>query len=275
MRRPPRIVRLAVWLVLLAGATASTAAAQQLTLQFFDVGQGDAALITTPEGKTLLIDGGQWSDASRWLSYTDVDTLDLVVGSHNHADHIGGFEYIMQTGVTFRRYLYNGRPCGSGTCDTLMRLLTHDSVQVLIGTPRTLSVGSVTLRTLPTPPNPDRENNASVGILLTYGRFSALFPGDAETREREYWEDYAGLQPVTVLKVAHHGSINGTDVGWVSLLRPRAAVISVGKNNYRHPSPTTLATLRNAGVTIYRTDRRGTITVTADSTGAFSVETSR
>lgn len=249
--------------------------AQALTIRFFDVGQGDAALVTTPEGKTVLIDGGHWSDAAKWLSYLPVDTLDLVVGSHNHADHIGGFEYILQTGIAFRRYLYNGRPCGSGTCDTLFNLLTQDSVQVLIGSPRVIQVGSVMLRTLPIPPGAEKENDRSVGILLTYGAFSALFPGDAEAEEREYWERHAGLGPVTILKVAHHGSVNGTDAAWVNLLQPKAAIISVGKNSYKHPSRRTLSTLQKRGVAVYRTDQQGTITITADTTGAFSVEVSR
>jgi beta-lactamase superfamily II metal-dependent hydrolase len=113
----------------------------------------------------------------------------------------------------------------------------------------------------------DEQNNRSVGLLVEYGRFRAIFTGDSQRGELGYWLATDSLGPVTVLKVAHHGSDNGTTPEWVARLRPVVAVISVGNNGYGHPAPGVLSAWCGSGAMVLRTDISGTIVVHADSTG--------
>ena len=106
-------------------------------------------------------------------------------------------------------------------------------------------------------------NEDSVVLLVEYGAFQALFAGDAGFRAEAALR--GRTRPVDVLKVGHHGSRGSTGDEWLDSLRPRAAVISVGrKNRYGHPAPEALARLAARGVAMWRTDRDGTVTITTD-----------
>ena len=109
----------------------------------------------------------------------------------------------------------------------------------------------------------DNANNASVVTELDFNQFSALFTGDLEKTVQP--EIYDKLHAVTVLKVDHHGSTNGTDDNWLKILRPAVAVIEVGYNNtYGHPAPSTIDLLKSYAAQIYRTDQDGTIEIESD-----------
>jgi competence protein ComEC len=106
-----------------------------------------------------------------------------------------------------------------------------------------------------------------VGIRVQHGTFSVLLPGDAERTERAWWEREVPdlCAKATVLKLAHHGSNNGTDARWLELVRPELAVASVGKgNDYGHPGSEMLALLARYGIPLLRTDLDGTIVVESD-----------
>ena len=119
------------------------------------------------------------------------------------------------------------------------------------------------------------QNDNSVGVLLEYGSFSAVFTGDAEATELRLWLAVYEFKSVSVLKASHHGSINGANANWVATLRPRVVAISVGANNqYGHPSTELMLGWSAAGARVYRTDAFGTITVSAVENGGFSVTTS-
>jgi len=247
-----------------------------LVIRFFNVGQGDAALITTPEGQSVLIDGGPNSQVGKYLAELNIDSLYMVIATHSHDDHIGGLQPLLQQGTAFLRYMDNGRPSTSNTYEDLYAVLNEEHFAYFSAKPpRNIPLGSVTLRILGIPAKPSKENNASVGVLLTYKGFTALFAGDAETQERNYWRANGKLPHVTVLKVAHHGSENGTDAPWLDALRPKVAVISVGPNGYGHPSPETLRLLEQVGAKVYQTYEDGNITLTVDSTGSYSVRTQK
>lgn len=252
----------------------STAMARVLRIVHFDVGQGDAALVTTPEGRHVLIDGGPQSDAVADLLWEmGVDTIDLVVSSHNHADHIGGLPEVFFV-FPVRAYLENGVPATTAVYARLLRRVEEEAnVQVLRPTARTITIGSVTFRVLPPSGVDASQNNNSVGIEVTYGQFRELFTGDSEQPELGRWLAAGIVSPVTVLKVAHHGSSNGTNEAWVSATRPAAVVVSAGlKNRYRHPSAD-VERLWARSAKVYRTDHVGTVEITANSDGRFSVRT--
>ena len=118
------------------------------------------------------------------------------------------------------------------------------------------------------PEDAKEENNNSIGIRLQHGSFSVLLTGDSEQAERRWWErTVPGLiGGCTVLKLAHHGSHNGTDARWLEIVKPDLAVASEGKgNDYGHPSPQTLALLARLGSPLLRTDRDGSVVI--QSTG--------
>lgn len=268
-------LRLTALVGALACALPSSLPAQQLVIRFFDVGQGDAALIVSPEGRTALIDAGPepWAVLTE-LRRLHIDTLDLVVASHNHSDHIGGLPAVLDS-LPVRHYIDNGRPAPTAIYEAVLRVLERRRIDVLDATPRTLTLGSVQLRILARSPDAETQNNSSVGVLLTYGEFTALFTGDAEIPARDYWRTHAGLSRVMLLKVAHHGAANGTDAAWEKLTSPCYAVISVGPNDYGHPSAGTIRTLRKGGAKAYRTDWAGTVEVAVNPAGAVAIRTAK
>lgn len=196
-----------------------------------------------------------------------IDTLDLVVASHNHSDHVGGMTGVLES-VVVKRYIDNGMPQATQTYRRIVSALERRGVEVLVPSPRTFAIGGgAELRVLPSSRAGKTQNDRSVGLLLSYGKFSALFTGDAEGLQRRYWMDSAGLQQVQVLKVAHHGSVNGTDARFLSLVRACAAIVSVGAvNGFGHPSARVLGLLGSSGIRVYRTDQVGDVNVFVDST---------
>lgn len=237
------------------------------------MGQGDAALITTPEGRLILIDAGPAADdVADLLTGEGVDTLDLVIASHNHADHIGGMPEVLRRFVV-RAYVENGLPHTTSIyARTLAALEREQGLQYLAATDRTITLGSVTVRILPPPRVDHSQNNNSVGALVEYGRFSALYTGDSEVAELRSWLRTARISQVTLVKIAHHGSSNGTVAEWVRATAPAIAVVSLAsRNSYGHPSPGVEAAWIAIGAQVYRTDRQGTIDVTATADGRFTV----
>jgi competence protein ComEC len=240
-----------------------------LTVEFLDVGQGDAVLIRSPEGKTALIDAGPSKEIVPTLKRLGVRSIDLVAVSHHHSDHYGGLEAVIRE-FRPRFFLATNSSYTTPLYLKLLRLVRDSGMQAIVPTdaPRKIGLGSVTLTIFPQPPEDRRdENDNSIGIRVDYGAFSVLLTGDSQAKERAYWEANCPdlLQNCTVLKLAHHGSKNGTDARWPSLVRPRLAVASLGKSNdFGHPHPETLALLARYQIPLLRTDLAGTVTVVSD-----------
>jgi beta-lactamase superfamily II metal-dependent hydrolase len=247
---------------------------RRLAIEILNVGQGDSILVRTPEDKTALIDAGSHKDlVADLLQRHEIDSLDLLVLSHHHQDHYGGMEEVIRRLPQLPRvFLDSG---SSHTTPRYLRLLEliHDrgipAIQP-IDRPRHIGLGSVALTVFPrAPENPADDNDNSVGIRLQYGSFSVLLPGDAGRAERAWWEANVPelCQGATVLKLAHHGSDDGTDARWLGLVQPRLAVASVGQaNDYGHPGSQTIDLLMRTGVKLLRTDRDGSVAITSDGT---------
>lgn len=254
-----------------AQAQAPRTAERPLVISFADVGQGDLVTIITPEGKHVIIDAGRSGDAAqRILWETPTDTIDLLVASHNHQDHIGGIPWIFQR-FHVRAFMDNGVPHTTASYrQAIVAARNEPGLMYLEATARTVRVGSVALRILP-PSLRDREqNNNSVGILVEHGEFRALLTGDAEEEQLAHWLATASIPRVHVLKASHHGARNGTTGDWIRATQPRAVVVSVGgRNGFGHPAPEVILAWQQAGAKVYRTDETKGVFLAAQRDGSF------
>lgn len=272
--------RLTLTALALGMAAAQAAPTGVLTLRFLDVGQGDAVLITSPEGKSLLYDGGR-SEArmQALLRQYEVRSLDLVAASHGDADHITG---LIPAVTLFKPkfFLNNGVAATTQTWGRLVTAVQKAGTQGLVARDQVINLGTVKLTVLPPPPGlPRNEQNVnSVGLLVQYGTFRALLTGDSETAETRAWlKKYPAstLGPIDVYKSIHHGAKNGDNLAWLNVVRPRNVVVSVGPNNYGHPTPEALSLYKRVGATTYRTDLSGTVTVVVQPGGKFVITTEK
>ncbi|AFD27659.1 Metallo-beta-lactamase superfamily hydrolase (plasmid) [Deinococcus gobiensis I-0] len=124
----------------------------------------------------------------------------------------------------------------------------------------------------------NEQNLNSVGLLVQYGAFRALMTGDSETPETAGWlKKYPAstLGPIDVYKSIHHGAANGDNTTWLAAVRPRNVVVSVGPNNYGHPTATALNLYKSVGAVTWRTDQMGTVTITVQPSGAYTITTEK
>jgi competence protein ComEC len=273
-------VRRSLALAALVLGMAQTATAAPLVIRFLDVGQGDAILITSPEGKSVLYDGGRSQPRMQTLlRQYGVQSLDLVAASHADADHITG----LIPAVTLyqpKLFLNNGIAATTQTWQKLVTAAQQAGTQGLVARDQVINLGSVKLTVIPPPPGMPRgeQNVNSVGLLVEYGKFRALMTGDSETPETAGWlKTYPAsfLGPIDVYKSVHHGAANGDSLAWLKAVRPKNVVIGVGPNNYGHPTAEALALYRKVGASVFRTDQQGTITVTVQPGGQFTIAAER
>ncbi|MFO0748307.1 MAG: helix-hairpin-helix domain-containing protein [Myxococcota bacterium] len=247
-----------------------------LTVRMIDVGQGDGILILSPNGKSILIDAGdRGKDAAvlAQLAADKVESLDLVIMSHPHADHIGGMQKVLER-VPAKIFLDPGFDYSSGIYTDLLAHLEQAKTQVIIARAgRKIDIGGDAYLLVLAPKEPllggtrSDANANSIVVKLVYGQTSMLFTGDSEApTESRLLDDPAELH-ADILKVAHHGSEYSTTESFLAAVHPSIAVISCGVDNkFHHPGPTTLARIEAAGIQVIRTDLNGTITLVTDGT---------
>jgi competence protein ComEC len=233
-------------------------------------------VLRTPGGRWIVIDAGpagEHGDAGRrvvapFLQRRGVRGLAAIVVSHAHADHVGGVPALLSrfpVGVVIEP----GGPVPDPGYAAFLAALDRDGIAwhpARSGERFTLDRVEFTVLH----PGADWTgwgedvNEDSVVLLVRYGDFEALFTGDAGFPAEAMLRGMA--RPVDLLKVGHHGSRGSTGEELLDSLRPLAAIISVGRNDYGHPAPETLARLDSRRVAVLRTDRDGTVSVTTDGT---------
>lgn len=257
---------------------------RELTVVSLDVGQGDCTFLKLPGGEAWLVDGGS-SDVEqvgKWrinpfLQWEGIRRLEGVVLSHSDADHISGVLELLEGELIPVGCLILPRAtAGQEAWEALRQAAKERRIPVYTMTAgETFVRGEVSFTCLYPQAVTEGEdaNSHSLTLLVEWGAFSGLFPGDLgteqELRFQEQW------RPVSLLKVGHHGSRNSSGTAFLEALSPRAAVISCGaENSYGHPHPETLARLEEAGSQVYRTDRQGAVRFQLRG-GTMTVETFR
>ncbi|MBQ9909908.1 MAG: MBL fold metallo-hydrolase [Lachnospiraceae bacterium] len=247
-----------------------------LRIQFIDVGQGDAALITC-DGHSMMIDGGPASASNTIysiLNKNSIGHLDYIVATHGDADHVGGLSGAL-TYATAEKVYCNTTYVDTKTFRSFRDRVAARGLSIEIPAPgTTFNLGSAVCTVLSSTEY-GVGSNASVVIRITHGKFSFLFMGDADRTQELYLVNNGLLMESTVLKVAHHGSNTSTSYVFLNAVMPEYAVISVGQNNgYGHPTDEVLSRFRDEGATVFRTDMQGDIFCSSTGT-ALSFTTAR
>jgi competence protein ComEC len=252
---------------------------REMIVTFLDCGQGDAIVIQTPNGRTVLIDAGPVEpngefDAGHdvvapFLAAHHITHIDAAVFSHPHLDHIGGFKYILKH-IPVKNIYDPGYSYPSPDYSEVLQLVQEKKVHYsvaragdtldwdpdlkvrVLGPPKTLPW--------------DEPNNNSMVVQAQYGKIKFLFTGDIE-EDAEY-ELVIRQGPVlesTILKVPHHGSRTSSMPELLDYVKPEVAVISCGRmNRFRHPSKKTLDRYEEYKIPVYRTDTQGSIRIVTD-----------
>jgi len=231
--------------------------ADNLKVHFIDVRQGDAILIQYG-GENYIIDSGKNFSSNKLIHYVDsvgVTTLNACLITHPDYDHYGEFEDLIESELfNIEKFIRNKDISMNVSYIRLMNLLLNENIPV----------DSVdhncdlnwTMTTDILSPNYDNgfsgDNNNSIVIKMSLGEVDFLFTGDSVEDNNQYLLDTYDLD-AEVLKVSHHGGIDGTSDAFLAEVTPAVSVISSGNNSYGHPSPTVIGLLQDEGSFIYST----------------------
>ena len=258
---------------------------QKLRIFFIDVGQGDSTLIITPDKKTVLIDGGG-SDSFDvgekvllpYLLDRRILKIDYVLISHFDTDHCGGILTIMEK-VKVKNIIISEQAEHSENYERFKKLMIHKKIRLIevkkgdkikIGRYSEFKILFPTSRLLSENPL----NNNSIVAQFNYNNFKMLFTGDIEKlAEQQILKAEKAEIRADILKVAHHGSKTSSIPEFIKAVRPKIALIGVGKNNtFGHPNQQTIKNLENIKCRIYRTDLQGEIIIKIDQKGRMNVK---
>ena len=258
---------------------------QKLRIFFIDVGQGDSTLIITPDKKTVLIDGGG-SDSFDvgekvllpYLLDRRILKVDYVLISHFDTDHCGGILTIMEK-VKVKNIIISEQAEHSENYERFKKLMIHKKIRLIevkkgdkikIGRYSEFKILFPTSRLLSENPL----NNNSIVAQFNYNNFKMLFTGDIEKlAEQQILKTEKAEIRADILKVAHHGSKTSSIPEFIKAVKPKIALIGVGKNNtFGHPNQQTIKNLENIKCRIYRTDLQGEIIIKIDQKGRMNVK---
>ena len=222
-----------------------------LKIYFIDVGQGDCALIITPKGKKILIDGGEGKNEILlpYLLDRGINKIDYIIISHFDSDHCNGLIEVMEK-IKVRKVIVSKQPGESEEYRNILEIIKRKNIEAYVvkAQDRITIEKDLYINIL----NPagklefnDLNNNAMVAKLI-YKNFSMLFTGDIEKAEENIAQKYKNNLKSTILKVAHHGSKTSTNEEFLKYVEPQIALIGVGENNkFGHPNQQTIEKLKN------------------------------
>ncbi|MDP8247331.1 MAG: ComEC/Rec2 family competence protein [Candidatus Tritonobacter lacicola] len=265
-------------LMLLAPACSG---AEDLTVAFINVGQGDGTVIQTPSGKTIVIDAGKgatpyssWDGGCKaiapYLEEHGIKKIDMVVATHPDWDHIGGIPYLLEN-FEIGTVLDCGVPHTTETYKKYLELVKKKGIKFRIAIPgQVLDWGDgVTAEVLAPEGTIEKRqgahdlNNVSIVIKLTHGDVSFMLVGDCGIEEEgTITPVYGPRLKSNILRAGHHGSDTSSGADFANLVSPEVVIISAGKRNkFGHPKRNIVDRFERMGSKIYRTDFSGNIIV--------------
>lgn len=248
---------------------AQVAVKDELKVHFIDVGQGASQLIIGPTGKTILIDAGNNDKEDlvvEYLKKQKVKKIDILIGTHPDADHVGGLDAVIDNFEIGKIYMPKVQ-ANTKTFEAVLLAIQKKGLKVATAKAGlTLDWESDVIVKMIAPVSQyDDSNEMSAVIHLTFGSTSFLLTGDAEAEsEKDMISSNADLR-ADVMMIGHHGSNSSTTQAFLNAVRPTYAVIQVGKDNkYGHPTSDVLARINEKGIKIYRNDDQGNIIFTTN-----------
>lgn len=261
---------------------------------FIDVGQGDSTLICTPTGKNVLIDGGGSRTPDKYdvgekvlLPYLldrRIKKLDYIIISHFDADHAQGIEAVIKK-IKVKNIVVSRQASQSVEYDKIIKMCKEKKIKIIDAKRgETIMVDKYAYFDILHPGDILLDDgkgglnaNAIVAKLnykMEKGLFTVLFTGDIEyDAEQELVKEYGNKLKSDILKVAHHGSKTSSSQNFIELVKPKIALIGVGKDNtFGHPNESVLERLRDLKCKIYRTDENGEISIKVKHEGRLKLE---
>lgn len=240
-----------------------------LKVHYLDVGQGDSIFIELPNNETMLIDAAESYQSENIINYLknlNYQKIDYVIGTHPHADHIGGLKDIINTFEIGKIYMPKVVST-TKTYESLLMAIKDKNLKINTAKAGTSIIDTDALKINILAPNNSTYtelNNYSVVTKITYGSTKFLFMGDAEKlSENEIKEDVTA----DIIKIGHHGSNTSSSINFIKKVNAKYGIISVGlKNKYNLPKEETITNWENSGTKIYLTSINGTITAISDGT---------
>ena len=263
-----------------------------LKIYFVDVGQGDCTVIKTPKGKSILIDGGEGGDKSKYdygenvvipyLLDRKIKKIDYVIISHFDNDHVGGLLTVMEE-LRVDTAIISKQGEDSENYRKFREIVKKKKIKVqVVGQGDRIKIENDLYFDILWPNNDNLIsdnvlNNNSIVCKLNYKSFSMLFTGDIEEiAEKKLLEEYKNkiqILNATILKVGHHGSKTSSTQNFIEAVNPQIVLIGVGENNkFGHPNESVIERLELLGSKIYRTDKMGEISVEIDKKGKIRVK---
>ncbi|NWQ44033.1 MBL fold metallo-hydrolase [Bacillus sp. EB106-08-02-XG196] len=242
----------------------------ELTVHFIDVGQGDSTLLQfSDDGEdfTILIDAGNWTgdEVVQYLKLQHVSQIDIAVGTHPDADHIGQLDQVINTFNVGEVWL-SGNTNPSQTFQRLLKAI--DSKVVDYYEPRMgdqFEIGPLKIDVLYPKTISEHDNEESISLKLTYGEVTFILTGDATTEDELNMLQSGIDMKADILKLGHHGSSTSTHPTFLREVDPDVAIYSAGLNNtYGHPHDEVINLVQNSKIQLYGTDVHGTVLVETD-----------
>ncbi len=248
---------------------------------FVDVGQGDCIFIQTPNGTTLLVDGGEYdsfqAELKPFLKSRGIEKIDYALASHYHSDHMGGIYELLEAGMANNLIIPDYEPQNSAK-KKLLRVSKNTSTQTSqISAGDRIDIGDEAVNISVLHPETggfsrDNENSNSLVLKLSYYGEDFLLTGDLEVDAEKALVKTYDLE-ADVLKVGHHGSSSSTSQNFLDEVNPTYAVIQCGEeNSYGHPHYETLDRLDDNDASVYRTDTDGDISFFIDESGIKEIK---
>ena len=249
-----------------------------LTVSAIDVGQGACTLLEQGDTAVMVDCGGvntlsnAGDTAAAYALSRGRSELSALILTHLHRDHANGVEKLMSMVRVQKLYLPRNQN-GEDERAVLAAAERYGAEVVYVEREMLLTADELCLRL--SPPASYEKDEPSLFVRVSYGDFDALITGDADALAERRYVQLTEAEKIELLLVGHHGSNSATDEKLLDALRPSAAIISVGYNTYGHPKDEILQRLQSRGITVYRTDRDGTIRLTGEQDGSIKKEIPR